>query len=210
MRITLLLIFCGLTLTASAQFWKKKPKPVVEVVTRYPDADPPVCFTDIIIPAVITNVDEVSVRPIERSTYDIEMNEEAVMTQAKHHMRFREYKLASYNFSDLADLYILQNRFSEAKWYLLQSLTISKEQGDDRHTLANLLNLAAIKIAIGEPALARADLKEAHELAFAKCFISDITNIETRMREMDTNGTVAEKVTLRYAKAVEANNKSLK
>ena len=210
MRIILLLIFCTLTLTASAQFWKKKPKPVVEVVTRYPDAEQPVCFTDIVIPAAIANTHEVYNAPLKRSTYDIEMNEEAVMTLAKHHMRFREYKLASYNFSDLADLYILQDRFSEAKWYLLQSLTISKQQNDDRLTLANLLNLAAIKIAIGEPKLAKADLKEAHELAVAKGFVTDLAGIEIRMRDMDLGGPAAEKATLRYAQSVEADAKNNK
>jgi len=213
MRGILLIIFCALTLTTSAQFWKKKaPKPV-EVITRYPDATQPVCFTDIVIPSAIANIHEVYNTLLKRSTYDIEMNEEAVMTLAKHHMRFREYKLASYNFSDLADLYILQNRFSEAKWYLLQSLTISKEQNDDRHTLANLLNLAAVKIAIGEPKLAKADLKEARELAFAKGFVTDVAGIDVRMHDMDLVGPVAEKATLRYAQSVEAkanNNKSRK
>jgi hypothetical protein len=107
-------------------------------------------------------------------------------------------------------LYLLQNRFSEAKWYLLQSNTISREQNDDKHTIANLINLAIIKSAIGELPLAKIDLQEAHDLAVAKGFQSDVDNIEKRMHDLQLIKTSAPKAELRYAEAVEVSNKEVK
>ncbi len=65
-----------------------------------------------------------------RSEYSFEAAEDIVMKTAQHNMRFRVYTDASYNFSELARLYILQNKFSEAKWYLLQSNIISRQQNE--------------------------------------------------------------------------------
>ena len=55
------------------------------------------------------------------------------MHSAQHNMSEGIFTDASYNFSDLARIYILQNRLSEAKWYLLQSNNISRRQRDDKH-----------------------------------------------------------------------------
>ncbi|HEY0246302.1 MAG TPA: hypothetical protein VGC01_12110 [Mucilaginibacter sp.] len=208
MRIAILIIFCTISITASAQFWQKKEKPAPIVRSeQLPDA-----FYISTIPVIekveITpNFSDVS---FKRSTYDIELAEDAVMKEAKHNMRFRIYNLASYNFSDLAALYILQNRFSEAKWYLLQSNNISRGQNDDKHTISNLINLAIIKSAIGELALAKVDLQEAHDLANAKGFQTDIVEIEKRMHDLQLVKSTSPKAELRYAEAVELSNKELK
>lgn len=208
MRIAILIIFCTISITASAQFWQKKKK--VEPIVRFeqlPDAS----YASIILPtekAAVTP--DFSAVILRRSVYDIELAEDIVMKEAKHNMRFRVYNLASYNFSDLAALYLLQNRFSEAKWYLLQSNTISREQNDDKHTISNLLGLATIKLAIGELALAKIDLQEAHDLANAKGFQTDIAEIEKRMHDLQFVKSTSPKAELRYAEAVELSNKELK
>jgi hypothetical protein len=207
MKFALLVILCALSITASAQFWKKKKEPEI-VYPRFPELSQPAYFSDITVTNTPMKMPGVFARTLKRSVYDIELAEDAVMKEAKHNMRFREYRLASYNFSDLADLYILQNRFSEAKWYLLQSNAISKEQNDDRHTILNLLNLAAIKFAIGEVALAKIDLQEAHDLANLKGFLTDVTAINKKMQDLEFNKSLSPKMGLRYAEAVEASNKS--
>ncbi len=206
MRFAILIIFCTLSLTASAQFWKKK-KPE-EVFPRYPELEQPAYSSEIAVSTVKLNMPGVDTVPFKRTVYEIELAEDMVMKEAKHNMRFRIYNLASYNFSDLAGLYLLQNRFSEAKWYLLQSNEISRQQNDDKHTISNLLILADIKLAIGELALAKLDLQEAHELANAKGFTADLAAIEKKMHDVEFNKTVAPKAELRYAEAVEANNKA--
>jgi len=205
MRFAILITFCTLSLTASAQFWKKK-KPE-EVFPRYPELEQPAYYADITVSAIKLNMPEVNEVPFKRTVYDIERAEDVIMAEAKHNMRFRVYNLASYNFSDLATLYLLQNRFSEAKWYLLQSNEISRQQNDDKHTISNLLMLADIKLAIGELALAKLDLQEAHDLANTKGFATDLASIEKKIHDVEFNKTITPKAELRYAEAVEANNK---
>lgn len=197
MRFFLLLTFLTLSLTASAQFWKRKRKPVPEIS--------PVAFSiplstqfEYVLPAKLEKI------KLTRSVYNLEVEEEMVLKEAKHNMRFRIYDLASYNFSDLAALYLQQNRFSEAKWYLLQSNAIAKQAGNTRHVLDNLYLLADIKNAIGEQPLALADLQEAHDLAATKGMHIDIALIDKKIRFLQTNKIVAVKAELRYAEAVEA------
>ena len=72
---------------------------------------------------------------LETCEYTLVATSKMVMEQAKHNMRFRVYNDASYNFSDLAALYVKLHRWSEAKWYYLQSNNISREQNDDKHTM---------------------------------------------------------------------------
>jgi len=199
MRLSLIAVFCTLSITASAQFWKKK-KPVA---TR--DASLPEVAYDFSVSVTGGHFDMPAVLPLalKRSVYEIEIAEDAVLKQAKHNMRFRVYNLACYNFSDLAELYMLQNRFSEAKWYLLQSNALAREQNDSKHVVSNLQDLATIKLAIGEPVLALADLKEAHDIAVAKGWTADADVIEKRMAALQSNKNPSPKATLRYAEAVE-------
>lgn len=203
MRFILLLIFCTITLTASAQFWRRKPetKPETLVAVSLP---PPTI--------VSMSVADYNFRPVQltRSAYSVELAEEAILKEAKHNMRFREYSMASYNFSDLAALYLQQNRFSEAKWYLLQSNDIARRSENTRHLLDNLLILSDIKIQIGENILAMADLQDARDVATAKGMLTDLTAIEKKIKHLQTNKIVTAKAELRYADAVEAaanNNK---
>jgi hypothetical protein len=80
------------------------------------------------------------------------------MKTAQHNMRFRIYDVASVNFSELAQLYAQQNRFSEAKWYFLQSTFLSRQQNNNKLTIANLCKLAMVKLEIGDFILAQQDL----------------------------------------------------
>src|ERR1017187_5064994 len=134
MRSALLIILVTISFSASAQWYRIDLK-----FKKKPDLPPP--------PPLIEQVTDHSIarlRPVEkpghpkiypvsfsRTDYSYEAAEYIVMKEAQHNMRFRIYADASYNFSDLARLYIQQNRLSEAQWYLLQSNTISREQNDD-------------------------------------------------------------------------------
>jgi hypothetical protein len=199
MRFFLFLAFITLNLTASAQFWQRKPKPApLEVLT----ATPIITYIQIndVAPTKLAMV------KLPRSIYDLEVEEEVILKEAKHNMRFRIYDQASYNFTDLAVLYLKQNRFSEAKWYLLQSNSIARQAGNTRHVLDNLYMLAEIKTAIGELPLAMADLQEAHDLAVSKGMQTDVALADKRIKFLQTNKIVAVKAELRYAEAVEAAN----
>ncbi|MDB5159415.1 MAG: tetratricopeptide repeat protein [Mucilaginibacter sp.] len=204
MRFTLIFILCFIGLNASAQlqlqFWKRKPKPQPVVLTA--------------VQALPSQIDMATTKlpnglPGQRLNYSVfclELAEDAILKEAKHNMRFRIYNVASYNFSDLAALYLQQNRFSEAKWYLLQSNTIARQAENTRHLLDNLMILADIKNKIGEVPLALMDLQEAHDVAVDKGMLSDLAIINKKIKYLQTNKILAAKVELRYADAVEVAN----
>jgi len=136
---------------------------------------------------------------LDRSDYSLQAAENIVMRTAQHNMRFRVYNDASYNFSALAKLYIQQNRYSEAKWYLLQSNIISRQQNDDKHTIANLIDLAIIKSDLGDYPQAQQDLNEAHDMARIRGFNDDLATIEKKMVYIKQNRNNAPKADVRYA-----------
>lgn len=197
MRFFLFLAFITLSLSASAQFWKRKPKPAPEVLAVAP-ITPHIQLKDV--------APKLEMVKLPRSIYALEVDEDAILKVAKHNMRFRIYNEASYNFTDLAVLYLKQNRFSEAKWYLLQSNNIAKQAGNVRHVLDNLYLLAEIKTSIGELPLAMTDLQEAHDLAVSKAMLTDVALVDKKIKFLQTNKIVAVKAELRYAEAVEAAN----
>lgn len=205
MRLIILAIFCTIGFTASAQFWHRKPK--IERFPQLAEAQTNVAITITPVKLLVPNVHDIALR---RSVYNIEAAEDAVMKDAKHNMRYRVYSLASYNFSELAVLYMQQNRFSEAKWYLLQSNELSRQQNDSKHLVSNLLLLADIKTKIGEIALAKLDLQEARDLAAAKGMQTDVIEIDKIILYLQTNKIAAVKAEMHYAEAVElANSKTV-
>lgn len=204
MRFTLLLAFCILSISASAQFWQKKDK------TRYPLLNEATYVSATSISAATKiHKPNVVVFALNRQAYSLDIAEAMLLKEAKHHMRFREYTTASTDFNTLAKLYVVAKRFSEAKWFLLQSNTIAKRENNDKLTIANLLDLATIKAATGELALARTDLKEAHDLASSKGMNTDLVEIDKLSNEIELkNGSASfAKAELKYAAAIEATKK---
>jgi len=164
LKFTLVILFGLICSGASAQWYhislKKKQQPRAapdELVIADHSVDR--------LPPLKTDFPKVSPIRFAPSDFCLEAQEALVMKAAQHNMRFRVYNDASYNFSDLAHLFAQQHRFSEAIWYLLQSTNISKQENDDKHTITNLIDLATIKVTMGEYALAQQDLDEAHDLA---------------------------------------------
>ena len=165
LRFTLVVLLVLLYSGASAQWYhfglKKKEQPPRAVPDELIIADHSVDR----LPPLKTDYLKISPTRFAPTDFCLEAQEALVMKTAQHNMRFRVYNDASYNFSDLAHLFAQQHRFSEAMWYLLQSSNISKQENDDKHTITNLIDLATIKVTMGEYALAQQDLDEAHELA---------------------------------------------
>ncbi|MBS1530289.1 MAG: hypothetical protein JSU01_08275 [Bacteroidetes bacterium] len=151
-------------------------------------------------PAVLTLVD---VRPCDlgQTDFDLEAQEKAIMKLAKHNMSWRIYHDASYNFSDLAQIYIRMHRLSEAKWYLLQSNKISEEENDDKLTITNLVNLALVKNDIGDSASARTDLVEAYNLANTRGMKEKAAEITQQIQLLDQNKLAS---SFKYAEAADA------
>ncbi|MGY3215345.1 hypothetical protein [Mucilaginibacter sp. HD30] len=195
MRFFLLLACCAISLNTSAQFWKKKVRyaalapaqsmPAPQFTTPALKLKPSIAYTNFYIAPV----------------FDFDKMEQAMLKEAKHNMRYREYQQASYSFTDLAGLYLLHNRFSEAKWYLLQSISLSH---DAKLKLANLLTLAGIKTDLGEVSMAKTDLQQARVLANINGFNTDVIEIDKRLIALSNSKPLVVKPELRYSEAVEA------
>jgi hypothetical protein len=205
MRYIILVILCAINLSASAQWWRgdfksHKRLPAIPQVTYSPINKwaTSVIFTKTKIKAI----------PLQRSAYNLEVSEKSVMKTAQHNMRFREYALASYDFSELAQLYVLENRLSEAKWYYLQSILLSKNKNDNPHTINSLVSLAMVKADLGDLVQAQQDLAEARELAFTTGRADDVKLIDKKVKFVQSNKVWLPKSELRYAEAIDSVTKS--
>jgi tetratricopeptide (TPR) repeat protein len=65
------------------------------------------------------------------------------------------------SFDDLARVYIAQKKYSEAKWFTLQSNKISRQVKDIPNIITSLVKLSAIKMELSEYKMAMRDLNEA-------------------------------------------------
>jgi hypothetical protein len=200
MKFILLVLCCTLGLSASAQWYR------LDLKTKKHDRSPLLAqltnHSVSRIPVAAPSKPKIQMLHFDRSDYSLEAAEALIMKTAQHNMRFRVYNDASYNFSELAALYIQQNRFSEAKWFLLQSNIISRNQNDDKHTISNLIELAGIKAQLGDYTQAQEDLTEAHAMAMSRGFRDDLLQIEKKIQYIKQSKlSSAPKPELRYAEA---------
>ncbi|WP_345213146.1 hypothetical protein [Mucilaginibacter gynuensis] len=203
MKYFVLVLFCSISFSASAQWWRigplkgKRFPPIANTTNHSVEK---IKFEAVSCPKIISN--ELI------SWYRLNMAEYKTMRNAQHNMRFREYSTASYNFSDLANIYIKQNRLSEAKWYLLQSILISRRENNSRHTLANLISLANVKIDMGDVNLGRQDLLEARQIASSNGWKADEKVIVKKLESIQGINSQAPKSELKYADNVDPVAKS--
>lgn len=74
------------------------------------------------------------------------------------------------SFNNLVKVYMDQKKYSQAKWFILQSNTMSRQQKDDANIISTLVELAKIKMAIKDYSLALRDLNEAKSLSVKNHF----------------------------------------
>lgn len=211
MRYCLLIILCSVSISASAQWWQKPINTIGNVFKKHERFPQIAGLKDNSVkklPAAQIAKRKISPTIIERAPYALYLEEMSVMKTAQHNMRFRVYSAASYNFSDLAQMYLKQNRLSEAKWYLLQSLQISRQQNDDRHTITNLIGLATVKAGYGDYVQAMQDLTEARVLATSRGLATDITAINKQARYLQDNKSNP-KAEIRYAETADLDQKKV-
>jgi tetratricopeptide (TPR) repeat protein len=71
-------------------------------------------------------------------------------------------------FDHLGLVYHLQKKYVQAKWFIIQSNSLSRELNDTLNIIHSLVNLASVKTDIKDYPMAQRDLKEALELAKSK------------------------------------------
>jgi len=69
------------------------------------------------------------------------------------------------SFDNLAKVYYAQKKYTQAKWFILQSNTLSRDKNDVPNIITSLLVLASIKTDITDYGLAMRDLNEALQLS---------------------------------------------
>ncbi len=69
------------------------------------------------------------------------------------------------SFDKLTKIYHAQHKYPQAKWFILQSNTLSRAKNDNPNIITSLLELASIKTDIKDYNLALADLNEALTLS---------------------------------------------
>ncbi|GAB3918175.1 hypothetical protein [Mucilaginibacter boryungensis] len=201
MRIALLILFCSISISASAQWWKLKkvePRPAELENAQLQ-------LQKNFLPVTVTPHPRIHTHTLLPGDYSLELAEQAAMKTAQHNMRFRIYDVASYNFRDLAQLYVQQNRFSEAKWYFLQSTFLARQQNNNKLTISNLSKLAMVKCEIGDFILAQQDLLEAREIAASHGWLIEIIEVEKKLTQIQRNRFASLRSDMRYAELAAEN-----
>lgn len=203
MRFILLFVCCVFGFSASAQWYhinlKKHVRfPLIAEVTDHSISR---------LPHTTIGVKKIQMLRLDRSDYNLEAAERQVTKTAQHNMRFRVYSEASYNFNELAGLYLQQNRLTEAKWFLLQSNNISRADNNDKLTIANLMGLATIKAELGDFTQAQQDLAEAHQMAMSRGYRDDMLQIEKKISDLKHKQSLP-KPELRYAETPAGTTKA--
>jgi len=197
MKVLLLALLCTISFSASAQWWRLGKN------KRYP------LIAQAQTPAYRLTASKFSVPKVSRCTigqtsYSLVLSEHTVMKTAQHQMRFREYESASYSFNELAKIYVQLNQLSEAKWFFLQSNNLSRQQNNDRLTIANLIELSNVKQAIGDFSLAQQDLEEARDMAKNHNWQDDIQAVKKRIDNLQLTKLAALKPEAGFGKAGQA------
>lgn len=105
-------------------------------------------------------------------------------------------------FDRLTRVYHDQKKYSQAKWFILQSNTIARQQNDVPNIIQSLITLADIKMDIHDFDLARRDLREALQLSSANCFANQQSAVMlsyARLYNSTNGGKQAAAAMKRYA-----------
>ncbi len=95
------------------------------------------------------------------------------------------------NFDCLGAAYAIQGKYTQAKWFILQSNYISRYRKDAPHIISSLIDLANIKTEIRDYKLAKKDLNEALVLSKRQNDIPRQIEVEKRMAAFyDESGNI--------------------
>lgn len=86
-------------------------------------------------------------------------------------------------FQSLADMYFHQSRYSEAKWFYIQSKIMAVKLSDNQALISSLAGLGKVKHALGDYADALLDYKKAEELALKNNYLAKLVEINGDLGE---------------------------
>lgn len=89
-------------------------------------------------------------------------------------------------YDQLALIYQQQKRFSEAKWFYIQSNMLARKINDPLEIVNSLINLAHVKMSIGDHLLALRDIREAEQLSLKHKYNFKLIEIKNDLAELYT------------------------
>ena len=150
-------------------------------------------------PALICNTSFTTFKTdLGRSRYSIDAEEAMCMRNLRHSMRYGQAAMRI-QFDSLASFYFRQNRFSEAKWYVLRSNAISRQQKNYEGIIGSLVVLADVKSNLGDFKQADEDLLEAKNIAALHSLTPNLLLIEQHTKQIKLNKDGGIKVENHYA-----------
>ena len=118
---------------------------------------------------------EIAARYLAYDTITSKKQRVNYQNQALNYTMLALHQFSAYNdttglrisFDGLAKVYFSQKKYSQAKWFILQSNSLSRAKNDVPNIISSLLTLSSIKSAINDYGLAMGDLNEALKLSEA-------------------------------------------
>ncbi|MDP3468040.1 MAG: tetratricopeptide repeat protein [Daejeonella sp.] len=87
-------------------------------------------------------------------------------------------------YDQLADNYHRQKKFTEAKWFYIQSNMLARKINSPSGIVNSLINLAHVKMSIGDYQLALLDYKEAEQLSVKNKFTNKLIEIKSDLADV--------------------------
>jgi hypothetical protein len=112
--------------------------------------------------------------------------------------------LSNYNcFMALAKVYVDQKKYTQAKWYFIQSNTSALKGKNSKGQVMSLIKLAHVKGLVGDKTLALQDLKQAEKIAIKTNYKSSLPEIRKAIASLSENKEAA-KTLASVAKSTES------
>lgn len=92
--------------------------------------------------------------------------------------KLKDYVATIQCYSQLAQIYQQQRRFSEAKWFYIQSNLLARKINNTSGIVNSLVSLAHVKMSIGDHKLALKDIREAEQLSISNKYSYKLVEIK--------------------------------
>lgn len=87
-------------------------------------------------------------------------------------------------YDQLADNYHQQRKFTQAKWFYIQSNMLARKINDPLEIVNSLINLAHVKMSIGDYQLALMDYKEAEQLSVKNRYTNKLIELKSDLADV--------------------------
>lgn len=89
-------------------------------------------------------------------------------------------------YDQLGATYFQQKKYTEAKWFFIQSNMLARKINNSSEIVNSLINLAHVKMSIGDYDLALSDIKEAEQLSVKNRYTNQLIEVKNDLAEVYT------------------------